>query len=122
MANVERNLKDAAAEAGASPRTERAARNVDADLDSLKADMARLTEQVSALVGSAAGDAMGAMRAQVRRARETVEGAAGEASEAVTDVADTFMEAVEDSLQRRPLTTLGMAVALGFLFGATWRR
>ena len=33
-----------------------------------------------------------------------------------------FTDALEESLQSRPLTTLALAVGIGFVFGATWRR
>ena len=31
-------------------------------------------------------------------------------------------DAVEESVQNRPFTTLAMALAVGFVFGAVWRR
>jgi ElaB/YqjD/DUF883 family membrane-anchored ribosome-binding protein len=45
-----------------------------------------------------------------------------EAMDNVRDVGDTFAVAVEKSVTKRPYTTLALAVGLGFLFGATWRR
>ena len=38
------------------------------------------------------------------------------------DVTENFAEAVDESLRVRPLTTLALAVGLGFVFGAAWRR
>jgi ElaB/YqjD/DUF883 family membrane-anchored ribosome-binding protein len=32
------------------------------------------------------------------------------------------VEAIDESLKQRPYTTLAIAAAIGFLFGATWRR
>jgi ElaB/YqjD/DUF883 family membrane-anchored ribosome-binding protein len=45
-----------------------------------------------------------------------------EAIDNVRAVGDTFAVALEKSATRRPYTTLALAVAAGFLFGATWRR
>src|ERR1700730_14371039 len=45
-----------------------------------------------------------------------------EAMDNVRDVGGTLAIAVEKSVTKRPYTTLALAVALGFLFGATWRR
>ena len=45
-----------------------------------------------------------------------------EAMDNVRDVGDTLAVAVEKSVTKRPYVTLALAVALGFLFGATWRR
>lgn len=45
-----------------------------------------------------------------------------EAMENMRGVGDTLAVAVEKSVTMRPYTTLALAVAAGFLFGATWRR
>ena len=41
-----------------------------------------------------------------------------EAVDAVREVGDNVVEAIDESLKRRPYTTLALAVAIGFLFGA----
>ena len=58
----------------------------------------------------------------VDRACEHVGIAAVVAPDAFRDVADTFGDAIEDSLKRRPYATLAMVAGIGFLFGAAWRR
>jgi ElaB/YqjD/DUF883 family membrane-anchored ribosome-binding protein len=45
-----------------------------------------------------------------------------EAMDNVRRVGDTLAVAVEKSVTARPYTTLALALAAGFLFGATWRR
>jgi hypothetical protein len=40
----------------------------------------------------------------------------------VMDVTENFTDALEESLQSRPLTTLALAIGIGFAFGAIWRR
>jgi len=40
----------------------------------------------------------------------------------VREVGDTLAVAVDKSVTKRPYTTLALAVGLGFLLGATWRR
>jgi ElaB/YqjD/DUF883 family membrane-anchored ribosome-binding protein len=45
-----------------------------------------------------------------------------EAMDNVRGVGDTLAVAVEKSVTTRPYTTLALAVAAGFLFGASWRR
>jgi hypothetical protein len=42
--------------------------------------------------------------------------------EAVRDVGDTLATAIDRSLERRPYTTLLLAVGLGFVLGAVWAR
>jgi ElaB/YqjD/DUF883 family membrane-anchored ribosome-binding protein len=38
------------------------------------------------------------------------------------DVRDILANAIDKSLETRPYTTLGLAVAAGFLLGAIWMR
>jgi ElaB/YqjD/DUF883 family membrane-anchored ribosome-binding protein len=45
-----------------------------------------------------------------------------EAMDSVREVGDTLAVAIEKSVIQRPYTTLALAVGLGFLFGAIWRR
>lgn len=47
--------------------------------------------------------------------------AAQEAAYAVRDVAHNFGNALDDSLQKQPMTTLAMAVGVGFILGALWK-
>jgi ElaB/YqjD/DUF883 family membrane-anchored ribosome-binding protein len=45
-----------------------------------------------------------------------------EAMDNMREVGDTLAAAVEKSVTTRPYTTLALALAAGFLFGATWHR
>jgi ElaB/YqjD/DUF883 family membrane-anchored ribosome-binding protein len=45
-----------------------------------------------------------------------------EAAHAMRDVSDNFVDAIDESLKNRPYATLALAAAVGFLFGAAWRR
>jgi ElaB/YqjD/DUF883 family membrane-anchored ribosome-binding protein len=40
----------------------------------------------------------------------------------VREVGDNMVDAIDASLKKRPYTTLALALGIGFLFGATWRR
>ena len=44
-----------------------------------------------------------------------------EASKSVRDVAENFGSALDRSLDRQPMTTVAMAVAVGFVLGALWK-
>lgn len=58
-------------------------------------------------------------------AEDTFEGGrvkAREAQAAFTDVADSFGDALNDSIKNRPYATLAIAAGIGFLFGAVWSR
>ena len=45
-----------------------------------------------------------------------------DAADALREVSDHFVEAIDESIKTRPYTTLAIAAGLGFLFGMTWRR
>src|SRR5262249_9581533 len=63
------------------------------------------------------------------RAKSNVEGVVSdvgakgqEAMDAVQEVGDKVVDAIDESLKTRPYTTLAIALGIGFLFGAMWRR
>jgi|SRR5581483_2041546 len=121
--------------ATASPTTSKTSTNgttpgdVERQLETIRADIAQLTQQVSDLINQAKDDTMTQVKDQVRRAKaqadSVISGAKDSGREAVDafrDVADTFGDALEDSLKRRPYATLAMAAGIGFLFGVAWKR
>jgi ElaB/YqjD/DUF883 family membrane-anchored ribosome-binding protein len=84
---------------------------------------------VADLVGQTKDEAMAQVRTQARRAKAAADSAISDATatgreavDAFRDVADTFGEAIDDSLKRRPYATLAVVAGIGFLFGAAWRR
>ena len=99
------------------------------DLQNLREDISHLAEQVGNSISDSGDDALGEAKAQLRKIKDNVDSiisGAGEkgreAREAVLDVTENFTDAIEESLQSRPLTTLALAIGVGFLFSATWRR
>ena len=44
-----------------------------------------------------------------------------EASRSVREVTDNFGGALDRSLERQPMTTLALAVGVGFVLGALWK-
>jgi ElaB/YqjD/DUF883 family membrane-anchored ribosome-binding protein len=57
-------------------------------------------------------------------AEDTFEGGkakAREAKEAFTEIADSFGDALDDSINNRPYATLAIAAGIGFLLGAVWK-
>jgi ElaB/YqjD/DUF883 family membrane-anchored ribosome-binding protein len=92
------------------------------DLAALRDDVARLTRQIANIVAARGG-------ATWRQARSNVEGVISEAQDkgkeavdAVREVGDNMIDALDESLKKRPYTTLALALGIGFLFGATWKR
>lgn len=103
--------------------------DIEKQLETIRDDVAELTHQVAGLVSQAKDDTMAQVKKQARRAQATADSVLSdakdtgrEAVDAFRDVADTFGDAIEDSLKRRPYATLAMVAGIGFLFGAAWRR
>jgi ElaB/YqjD/DUF883 family membrane-anchored ribosome-binding protein len=112
-----KDAKDAARESAKA--VSEAGDNMQGDLDSLRNEVRRLTEQIADIVttkGSAAWT----------RARSNIDDALSDATakghEAVHAMRDTLVETIDESLKKRPYTTLAIAAAIGFLLGATRRR
>jgi ElaB/YqjD/DUF883 family membrane-anchored ribosome-binding protein len=99
------------------------------DVSAVKDDIAALTDQITDALNSFAGCATKQARSGYKQARANAEQAVDEMSErgsammdAATDAASSIEETLEDVITQRPLATVGLALGLGFLIGATWRR
>jgi len=103
--------------------------DVEHQLETIRNDISKLTQHMSDLVDQTKDTAMAQVKTQVRRAQDAANSAISdaqatgkEAVDAFREVADTFGDAIDDSLKRRPYATLAVAAGIGFLFGAAWKR
>jgi ElaB/YqjD/DUF883 family membrane-anchored ribosome-binding protein len=127
MSNMSNMARDTANEAKSAARDvskvgAAASGDIQDDLAALRDDVARLAHQLADIVAVRGS-------ATWRKTKSNVEGVITEAQDkgmeavdAVREVGDTMLEAVDESLKKRPYTTLALALGIGFLFGATWRR
>jgi ElaB/YqjD/DUF883 family membrane-anchored ribosome-binding protein len=99
------------------------------DVAAVKNDIAALTDQITDALNSFAGTAQKQARRGYKQARANVDTAVDDISErggammdAAQDAASSIEETLEDVITQRPLATVGLALGLGFLIGATWRR
>jgi ElaB/YqjD/DUF883 family membrane-anchored ribosome-binding protein len=92
------------------------------DLQMLRDDFSRLAQQVADIVANRGNAAWQRARSGVDGVMSDAQEKSQEAVDAMRDVSDKLIEAVDDSIKNRPYTTLAMAVGLGFLFGAILRR
>jgi ElaB/YqjD/DUF883 family membrane-anchored ribosome-binding protein len=120
VAKDAKDAKDAGREAGQAASA--GARDIQADLVGLRDDVARLTHQIADIFADKG-------TASWQRAKSDLDGVISDAGEkgreaigAVREVGDNVVDAVDKSLKQRPYTALALAVGLGFLFGAIWRR
>jgi ElaB/YqjD/DUF883 family membrane-anchored ribosome-binding protein len=118
------SAKDAARESGKAASA--ASGDIQADLEALRNDVARLTSQISDIFASRGNEAWSRAKENIKSNIEGVVSDATakgqEAVDAVREVGDNMVDAIDESLKKRPYTTLALAVGIGFLFGATWRR
>jgi ElaB/YqjD/DUF883 family membrane-anchored ribosome-binding protein len=99
------------------------------DVAAVKNDITALADQITDALNSFAGTAGKQARRGYKQARANVETAVDDMSErgsavmdAAQDAAYSIEETLEDAITARPLATVGLALGLGFLIGATWRR
>lgn len=105
------------------------ASDIEEQMRVIRDDVTTLTRQMADLIEQTKDEAMAQAKTQARRAKATADSAMSdlqdkgrETVDAFRDVADTFGDAIDDSLKKRPYATLAIVAGLGFLFGAAWRR
>jgi ElaB/YqjD/DUF883 family membrane-anchored ribosome-binding protein len=125
MSNGETTIRDAMKDLTGDASYQR----LEKDVTAVKDDIAALTDQISDALNTFAGVASKQARRGYKQARANVDSAIDEASErgsamlgAAQDAAVSIEETLEDVITQRPLATIGLALGLGFLIGATWRR
>jgi ElaB/YqjD/DUF883 family membrane-anchored ribosome-binding protein len=110
--------KDAAGEAR---RAASASGDVNADLDALRADIARLAGDVADLMSSKGNVAWDRAKSNVEGLVSDATAKGQEAVDAVREVSHNMIGAIDESLKKRPYTTLALAVGIGFLLGISRR-
>jgi ElaB/YqjD/DUF883 family membrane-anchored ribosome-binding protein len=115
-----RDAKDAARETGRAASA--ASGDIQADLEALRNDVSQLTSQIADIFATKGSDAWGRAKSNLEGMVSDASAKGQEAVDAVREVGDNVVDAIDESLKKRPYTTLALAVAIGFLFGATWRR
>ena len=92
------------------------------DLAALREDFGRLAEQVADILTNQGSKAWRRARGTVGDVVSDAQDKGREAAGAVRDVSDNFVDAIDESITKRPYTTLALVAAAGVIFGATWRR
>ena len=118
------------AEAGMRDWTDKATRErLEKDVAAVKSDIAALTDQITDALNTFANSSGKQARRGYSQARENVDSAIDDMSErgsamlgAAQDAYGSIEESLEDAISQRPLATVGLALGIGFLIGAAWRR
>lgn len=124
---VSSNMRDSTNEAREAARdigkaASAASGDMQKDMQNLRDDFARLAQQVADIVANRGGAAWQRAKTGMDDAVADAQDKSREAVDAMREVSDQFVEAIDESIKSRPYTTLAMALGLGFLFGAMWRR
>lgn len=115
-----KDAKDAVRESGKAASA--ASGDIQADLEALRSDVTRLSDQIADIFASKGNAAWSRAKSNVEGVMADVSAKGQDAVDAVREVGDNMVDAIDESLKKRPYTTLALAVGIGFLFGATWRR
>ena len=115
-----KDAKDAVRESGKA--TAAASGDIQADLDELRKDVQKLADQLAGIFANTGNAVWNRARSNVEGVVSDVSAKGQEAVDAVREVGDNMADAIDESLKKRPYTTLALAVGIGFLFGAMWRR
>jgi len=97
-------------------------KDIQGDLAALRDDVSQLASQVTDIVSARGGAAWRSAKANVEGVVSDVQDKGMEAVGAVREVSDTMVSAIDESIEKRPYTTLAVAAGIGFLVGAAWRR
>ncbi len=100
----------------------RRVRRHQSDLQALRDDFARLAEQVGDILSNKGNAAWQRAKSSVDDVVADAQDKGRDAADAMREVSDNLVGAIDESLKKRPYTTLAIVAGLGFLFGATWRR
>jgi ElaB/YqjD/DUF883 family membrane-anchored ribosome-binding protein len=126
-ATASQNVRDTAKDARDGLREVHKAANeasgdIASDLQALRDDFSRLAEQVGDILGNKGNAAWQRARSSVDDVMAGAQDKGREAVDAMRDVSDNFVDAIDESIKKRPYVTLALVAGLGFLFGATWRK
>jgi ElaB/YqjD/DUF883 family membrane-anchored ribosome-binding protein len=95
--------------------------DIKSDINALRDDVAALTQQIADILSSKGGAAWDRAKSNFDGVISDVENKGQEAVQAVREVGDNVVDAIDESLKKRPYTTLAIAFGLGFLFGVMRR-
>lgn len=105
------------------------ATGVGGELSGLRDNFGQLTRQLEGFAANSGGAALDLLRGQLDNFASSVDGVVGDvqrrgrkAAGAVNDFRGNMVGTVEDAVRLRPLTTVALAIGLGFVLSSTMRR
>ena len=99
------------------------------DVEAVKTDLSKLAGQITDTLNDLASAGGHKVRRKYDQARSNVDAIMADvakqgnaAADFAQDSVSSLQETLEDTVQQRPFATIGLAAAIGFLIGVTWRR
>ncbi len=126
---AETKMNDAPENAAQSAVEDDATARLKKDLTAVKNDIAHLTQQIADAVNALAAVAQNQGRRSLRQARANIDQAVSGASDragavtiAAQDAASSVADSLAEAIQERPITSVALAMSVGFVIGVAWRR
>jgi ElaB/YqjD/DUF883 family membrane-anchored ribosome-binding protein len=119
MRDTVRDAKEAANET--QKAVSAASGDIQADLEALRGDVSRLASQIADIFAAKGNQAWSRAKDNFGGVVSDATAKGQEAVDAVREVSDNMVGAIDESLKKRPYTTLAIAVGIGFLLGVTRR-
>jgi ElaB/YqjD/DUF883 family membrane-anchored ribosome-binding protein len=95
--------------------------DIQADLEALRNDVSSLAAQIGDILAAKGNQAWSRAKNNLGGVVSDASAKGQEAVDAVREVSDNMVGAIDESLKKRPYTTLAIAVGIGFLLGITRR-
>jgi ElaB/YqjD/DUF883 family membrane-anchored ribosome-binding protein len=92
------------------------------DLEALREEVSKLSNQISDILTTLSKAASRPTRATAKGVMPDAQDQDMEATDAIREMGANLIDAIDESLKRRPHTTLAVAAGVGFLLGIIWRR
>jgi ElaB/YqjD/DUF883 family membrane-anchored ribosome-binding protein len=98
-----------------------AANDIKRDLQSLRDDVSKLADQISGELSDGGAEVLNQARERIDHMRQTLNDVMVTKGREAGAVANDLAASIEETLHSRPLTTLAVAIGIGFIFGTSWR-
>ncbi len=96
--------------------------DIGSELRSLKEDVAVLVQQMTSLLSTTGDETLRDAKKRARTAKKQFDGMVSDATDSVHEASETLTELLGDAVNKRPLAALAIAIGVGFVVGAAWRR
>jgi ElaB/YqjD/DUF883 family membrane-anchored ribosome-binding protein len=99
------------------------------DLQALSGDVAKLIQEIPSMVTDVRDESLQAARERVNRMQQQIDASLSQivnhgrdAARGMGDVTRPVAHEIEDALYSHPIATIALAVGIGWLLGASWKR